>query len=520
MNYVGTENRYQYSIAPMCMDDYINNDNVCRVIDAFCESLDRVKMGFKHAETSKTGRPPYDPKILIKLYLYGYLNRINSSGMLAKEATRNIEIFWLIEKQTPSKRTLCYFKEHNTSAIKKVFYEFNKICKGLNLFGGETIAVDSVKIRANNSKHNNHRKEDIDKYLEGIDARIEKYFELLNEADLNENNEHSYCEKEIKWTIEKLLKKKEKYEEYQKELIENNNKEISVIDADSRNMRQGSGKGFDISYNTQVSVDAKNKLIVTYETTNKANDFGQLEKITDNVKEFLEKDEIIVLADAAYHDSMEILKCEEKGTTCIIPARKQGKQPSNEKYHRENFSYDVQKDVYICPEGQLLSYSYQHKTAKGKTLLAYSNASTCRNCPQKINCTKNKNGRVIDRFENQTKIEKINQRNDELKMKYKRHAIVEHPFGTIKWVWGFNRYQTRGFAKVGAENALIFCAYNMRRAINILGIDKIIEAISCGTLSHMCFISNFTIKLVYIFYQPLFSSIFIWEYHVFAQSHS
>jgi transposase len=480
MGYISGEDRKQVSFEPICLDDYVSQDNISRIIDIFCDKLDMEGLGFRHAQTLETGRPPYDPKMLLKLYLYGYLNRISSSGMLAREATRNIEVMWLTGKLEPKKRTLCYFKEQNTEAIKKVFREFNLLYKQLGLFGGETIAVDSVKIRANNSKHNNYCKAVIEQRLKEAEEGIAKYFAMLAENDASEAEEVELSADAIKKAIEKLTEKKAKYEALQQQLEESGDNEISTVDGDSRMMRQGSGKGLDVSYNTQVATDDKNKMIIVFETTNQANDFSRLSEMTESAKEFLCVDEITALADSGYYNTDDILKCEENGTTCLVPPMTDpGRKAPDEAYHRSNFEYNPESDVFVCPEGQELHYMAEIKAKGGRKVRQYRNEAACRKCPNKDKCTKGKEGRTVTRAKEQDKIDALNKRFAERHDEYKRRMeIVEHPFGTIKWVWGFNRYQTRGFAKVGAENALIFCAYNLRRAVNILGTEKLLEAMA------------------------------------------
>ena len=479
MRYIASVDRDQLQLAPLCLDDMVDENNPCRLIDVFCDSLNMKELGFKNAETAETGRPPFDPREFLKLYLYGYYNTITSSGRLAMETTRNIEVMWLIHNLRPKKRVLCYFKANNEEAIKKVFREFNKFYKQLGLFGNEIIGVDSVKIRANNGKKNNHTRTAVEKRLKQLEENIDKYFKMLSETDEQENDdgEPQIPVSQIKEILSSLQEKKQKYENYHQQINESKEEQISTVDVDSRLMKQGSGKGLHVSYNTQVAVDSKNKMIVEFETTNQANDLGRLENITEKAKEFLETKKIIALADSGYYDSTDILKCEGKGTTCLVPATKKSHQAKDSKYSIENFSYDKEKNMYTCPEG--IELKFMREVEKdGKVFLIYANYSTCRNCPVKDLCTKCKKGREVSRSSNQDEMDMLNIRFESMREIYdKRLEIVEHPFGTIKWVWGFNRYQTRGFKKVGTENALIFCTYNLKRAVNIVGIKKLIEEI-------------------------------------------
>lgn len=481
MGYIIGEARNQIELQPMCLDDYMASDNICRVIDAFCESLDMKELGFAHSVPSERGRPPYDPKVPLKLYLYGYLNRISSSGQLVRETKRNMEVMWLLEKQQPSKRTLCYFKAHNAQAIAKVFREFNMIYRKLELFGAEVIAVDSVKIRANNAKRHNYSRELVSRRIRETEADIAGYLAELEANDGSEADEPELSAGKVAVIVEQLEKKRENYAKLDRQLEESGESEISTIDGDSRMMRQGSGKGPDVSYNTQVVTDGKNKMIVGYDTTNQANDFGHLLEMTEKAKSFLCVKEITALADSGYYNTDDILKCEDAGTTCLVPPTAPGKKAPDVAYDRSNFTYDAEKDVYVCPEGQSLPYMSETTAKNGRKVRQYRSESVCCRCPNRERCTKSAGGRTVTRAKEQNRIDAINRRYAEGLEEYRqRQAIVEHAFGTIKWVWGFNRYQTRGFAKVGAENALIFCAYNLRRAVNILGTKKLLEAIAAA----------------------------------------
>lgn len=459
------------------LESMIPANSECRVIDLFCDNLDMVAMGFKHAETKAEGRPPYDPAPLLKLYLYGLLNRICSSGKLAIEATRNIEVMWLINGMRPSKRTLCYFKENNKNQLREVFLEFNRFYRKIGLFGKKTVALDSVKVKANNSKKRNHNKETIDKTLKKTQERIDEYLAALDEADKNDgfHEERDLTSDQIKDIITKLNAKKEKFENLHNELEKCGNTQISETDPDSRCMKQGSGKGMDVSYNTQVVTEAESKMIVDYETTNNGSDKGHLTEMGKSAKEFLGADKLDMLADTGYHDGKDMLEAEENGITCIVPKGKPGNQHSDDGYSREKFAYDEKKDIYICPQNQVLKKMREAKDSNGDVAFIYANYSACSHCPHRSKCTKGKH-RQLSRKSFQTEVDELDKRFIKQKGKYKkRQEIVEHPFGTIKWVWGFDRYYTKGIDFAAAENALRFTAYNLRRAINMIGVEKLIE---------------------------------------------
>ena len=460
------------------LEEMIPADSECRVIDCFCDKLNMVQMGFEHATTKEEGRPPFAPEVLLKLFLYGYLNHIASCGRLSREATRNIEVMWLLNGMTPSKRTLCYFKEHNKAAMRKVFSSFNRFYREIGLFGKQTVALDSVKVKANNSKKKNHNKDTIEKTLKKTEARIDEYLALLDEADRNEGyeEERDLTSEQIQEILKKLNAKKEKFEQLEKELQESEETQISTTDPDSRCMKQGSGKGMDVSYNTQVVTEAESKMIVDYETTNSGSDKGHLTEMANKAKEFLETDKITLLADTGYHEGKEMLEAETSNVTCLIPKAKPSNQNGEEGYSRDKFIYDPECNIYVCPAHQVLKFMRKKTDTNGDEAFIYANYHACANCPNRSKCTKAKY-REISRKAFQTQVDELDKRFLKCKGEYKkRQEIVEHPFGTIKWVWGFDRYLTRGIQSADAENALVFSAYNMRRAINMIGVEKLIEA--------------------------------------------
>ena len=475
-------------IIMMDWESMIPEDSECRVIDVFCDSLDMAKLGFKYSELKLTGCPPYSPKALLKLYLYGLLNRICSSGKLAIEAKRNIEVIWLINGLQPSKRTLCYFKENNKEALRKVFVEFNMFYKKIGLFGKKMTALDSVKVKANNSKKRNHNKKTVEKTIKKTEERINEYITALDEADKNEgfNEERALTSDQIKEILEKLKAKKEKFEDLQKQLEESGETQISETDPDARCMKQGSGKGMDISYNTQVVTEAESKMIVDFETTNKGSDKGQLTKMGTRAKEFLETETLVMTADTGYHDGKDMLEAEENGITCLVPKGKPGNQPDEKGYSKDKFTYDEEKDIYICPQGQILKKMCKITDSNGDQAFIYANQSACASCPHREKCTEGKYRR-ISRKSFQSDVDKLDARFIKRKGEYKkRQEIIEHQFGTIKWVWGFDRYYTKGIDFAQAENALRFTAYNLRRAINMIGVNELIELIKgCLPLYYM-----------------------------------
>ena len=461
------------------LDEMIPEDSECRVIDKFCDMLNMAELGFVHAEAKDEGRPSYPPEALLKLYLYGLLNRIMSSGQLSKEAKRNIEAIWLLNGMQPSKRTLCYFKENNKKALREVFVAFNKFYRNIGLFGKKTVALDSVKVKANNSKKRNHNRITVERTLKKTEERIDEYLALLDKADEADgyDEEHDLTSEQIKGILEKLNAKKEKFEDINCRLEESGETQISETDPDSRCMKQGSGKGMDISYSTQVVTEEQSKMIVDYKTTNNGSDNGHLTEMGNSAKEFLQTDEITMLADTGYHAGAEMLEAEKNGITCLIPKSKPGNQKSEEGYSRDKFKYDEGLDAYICPQNNTLSKKNETVDSNGDKAYIYANREACESCPNRNKCTKGKY-RQLSRKAFQTEVDKLDARFIKRKGEYKkRQEIIEHQFGTIKWVWGFDRYYTKGIEFAEAENALRFAAYNLRRAINMLGVERLLEEV-------------------------------------------
>jgi transposase len=474
MDYKTGIDRNQANLLPESLEDYVTEDNICRVIDAFVDKLDMVKLKFKYAITSGKGCPPYDPRAMLKLYLYGFLNGIRSSRKFETETIRNVEVMWLMNKLTPDDRTICNFRSDNKEAIKSTFRVFSKMCNDWGLYGKTVIAVDGTKIRANNSRKNNHQLDSVKKQLEWLEKKITEYMTALDENDKADQDETKPNAEQIKEILKKLTKKKLKFARYLSQIEANDGKEISTIDKDSRLMKQGGSAGFDVCYNVQSVFDSENKLIVDFDITNSPSDRGELYKMTESAKEIMEVSNIIALADKGYYESADIVKCETNGTECLVAKPQESHQTEDENYFRDKFRFDSEKNIYICPQGMELKFMRLEKKRE-ITHGVYANYAACRVCPNKDKCTKTKKGREISRSEFQGTMDIVDKRTKKYKTLYKqRQEIVEHPFGTVKKIWGFGRFFCRGKQKVTAETSLAFLAYNFRRVVNIQGVEKMI----------------------------------------------
>jgi transposase len=467
MRYKEGTDKYQYTFMPSCLDDYVPEGHICRMIVMFTGMLDMVVLGFKNAICKESGNRPFDPRMMLNLYIYGYLNRIRSSRRLEAETIRNVEVMWLMEGLTPDDKTICNFRKDNAAVLKKVFREFTKLCQGLELYGGEVIAVDGTKIRANNSRKNNHNKATVERELSRIDKHIREYMNALDESDKADTKETpiKVDPEKIKKALEKLNKRKLKFEGL-KEKISETDQEVSTIDPDSRLMHQGGdARALDVCYNVQVAVDGKYKLPVDFEvSTNPSDQSGQLKPMTDKVKEVTGKENLTVLADTGYYNGEDIAKCEENGAACLI--KKPNTHAQSKEYLTEYFKYDKERDCYICPQQKELRFSCVSK-CRGKEFRDYANYSACGKCPKQSGCTKGKYRR-ISRPLYQNVLDIVDERTKNNPELYRqRQEIVEHPFGTIKKVWSFSQYLCRRKEKVNGETSLAFLAYCMRRVFNI-----------------------------------------------------
>ena len=477
MRYIQGVSREQRILFPESVDEYIAEDNPIKFIDAFVDSLDLSELGFKHSEPELTGRPPYNPADLLKLYIYGYLNRIRSTRSLEKETKRNLELMWLLSKLAPDFKTIADFRKDNKKAIRAVCREFILLCKKLSLFGGEVVAIDGSKFKAVNSKKRNLNESKLNKKIEEIEEKIDAYLCELEESD-KEEEEPLVSGEELKDKIKFLQVRKSEYQGLLGRLKESGKSQISLTDPDSRAMMNN--QRIEVCYNVQFTVDEKHKLIVDHEVTNEISDQNELSKMAKRAKEILGVEGIEVLADKGYYDGVEVKECLDNGITPYIPEpERQGFQKKNilrPLFYKDKFSYDKEKNVYICPEGIELTYR-NTSVISGKRMSVYK-SKECTVCKSKELCTKQNKGRVIYRWEYEEVLEDMRKRvklnRDKVK---KRQWLIEHVFGTMKRNFNHGYFLTRGIDKVGGEMGLTVLAYNIRRVLNILGVDGLIAAV-------------------------------------------
>jgi transposase len=463
-----------------CIDDYVEADSICRVIEAFVAKQNMSHLGFKYAETKDVGRCPYDPKVLSKVYLYGYLNHIRSSRRLEREMHRNVEMMWLTEGLTPDDKTISNFRKDNAKQFKKLFTSFNKLCMELNLFGKETVAEDGTKIKAQNGRKNYRTRKSTQQEIERLEKKLKKKFEQfmqeMDENDAKEAVEEVIDTEKVAEAIKNINEKKAYLESLLEKMDETEKDSVCTVDEDATLMKNGNNYGYDVSYNVEAAVDEKHGLIVEFDVTNSTNDINELSNISIKAKEALAVDKLNALADKGFSNGEEIKKCEDEGITCFIPKPKPSHQPEDKSYSRENFIYDEEKNIYVCPEGNELAYV---RTRARGGYAVYANKTACMNCPNKSKCTKSKTRREIERSPYQSYADKAAQRAKENPDLYhRRQELSEHPFGIIKRIWGFNQFLCRGKEKATGETALAFLAVKLSRVINLMGAEKLIEALA------------------------------------------
>jgi len=475
MSYIEGESREQRILFPEVLDDYIGEDNVVRFLDAYIDGLEMEELGFKQSLPKETGRPPYDPRDLLKLYIYGYLNRLRTSRMLERECGRNLELMWLMRKLGPDFKTIADFRKDNRKAFKAVFRHFVLLCKQMGLVGGELVAVDGSKLKAVNSGQKNFSPKKLEKRLKEIDKKVERYLDEMDRADKQEKATSEITAAELKEKIEKLKQRKGQYEELLKVLKASGEKQISLTDGDSRAMAL-TPRG-EVSYNAQTVVDSKYHLIVDQDVTNDGLDNHQLLTMAKSAKQILGQQQLQVVADMGYYNQEELKGCEEAGIRAYVSKPLVSKNTARGLFGKEKFVYEADGDCYRCPAGERLDFRFESEQDGRK--FRYYWTTACPGCALKAQCTTDPRFHRIKRWEHEAILERIAERvrSSPTVMKL-RKQIVEHPFGTIKF-WNDQRhFLLKGLEKVKGEFSLSTMAYDMKRAINILGVKALIAALA------------------------------------------
>ena len=470
--FIKGEDRHQATLFPERLDDYIAEDSAVRVIDVFLDQLDLSGLGFK-TEPNDTGRPAYHPSTMLKIYVYGYLNRVQSSRRLEREAQRNIELMWLTERLAPDFKTIADFRKDNGVPIRLVCREFVMLCRKLNLFTQAFVAIDGSKFKAVNNRDRNFTKAKMKRRLQQIDESIERYLGQMASADRQECSEDKALRLEDK--ISALKKEMARLKKLEVRMLEAPDQQISLTDPDARSMAtSGKGTGM-VGYNVQTAVDAKHHLIVAHEVTNVGHDRAQLANMAMQAKEALDTGALSVVADRGYFKSEEILACEKAGIETYLPKPQTSGNQARGQFGRDAFRYLPEEDAYECPAGERLPWRMQTED-KGRTLSLYW-ASNCQQCHIKAKCTTGIR-RKMTRWEHEAVLEKVQARLDRNPAAMSiRRSTVEHPFGTLKAWMGSTHFLTKSLGRVSTEMSLHVLAYNMKRMMNILGSKTLIEAI-------------------------------------------
>jgi transposase len=474
MSHISGLDRSQLLLLPETVDDYVGADNPVRFIDAFVAGLDLAAMGFARVTAKATGRPGYAPGDLLKLYIYGYLNRVRSSRRLEAEAHRNIEVIWLLGGLKPDFKTIADFRNDNHAAFKKVFREFVILCRRLDLFGRELLAVDGTRIKAVNNKDRNFTTGSLQKFIAAADKKLEDYLGRLDAGDLEEGATNSSRVENLAEKIEALKKKRGEYAAYLSALKKCGESQMSLTDPDSRAMAAYTKVG--VGYNAQIAVDAKHKMIVEQAVSNDVLDMGLLQQTAEPARQILDVETIDVVADKGYFRTEDIAVCEKAGLIPHVPKPQRGPAVASGFFRKDEFRYDVAQDAYVCPGGHQLK-PIRRGRLRNMRKIDYANARACRGCPLRPRCTNNY--RAVSRLENEDALDRMAERlNAKPEILDRRREIVEHPFGTIKQWMNQGAFLMRGLEKVRAEFSLTALAYNLRRALNILGMEKLMAAVA------------------------------------------
>ena len=511
MKYIKGQNRSQTSLFPVSLDNAVAAENEVRLIDAFVDHLHLPEFGFK-VDHTENGRPAYHPADLLKLYIYGYLNKVRSSRDLEKECRRNIEVMWLLKCLKPDHNTIANFRRDNPKAIKKVFRETVRVARYFNLIGGTLIASDSTKLRAQNSKKNNYNQKKIDRHLEYIENKLAEYEKALAESDGDQR-------KEIEQEIDKQNQRKQGYLKIEKELTESGQPQASTSDPESRQLITRNNIT-EVAYNAQTLVDAKHNLPFDYKVTN-TNDAKAMGGMLRRAKTILRSNNFTALYDKGYHTGSEFKTADELGIDVMVAIPGVAANAPTQNYNVENFVFDPINDCYTCPQAELMTTNGRWHQAKTYRFKRYT-TKACKTCKAKPECSKAHCGKAIQRSEFQEYVDRNKTLINENKQLYrKRQQIVEHPYGTIKRQWGFNYIITKKYIqRAEADFGFIMTAYNLRRIINIIGARNLGKYMK-GVFQHFLLkikrfqlflsqinrIRNKTIKT--IFYTYLFPGRFI-----------
>jgi transposase len=470
-------NRHEEIRFPERLDDYIAAENPVRFLDAFVDHLNLTTLGFQRAQPAVTGRPAYDPADLLKLYLYGYLYRLRSSRRLEQETHRNVELMWLLKKLRPDHKTIADFRKNNLVPLRQVCREFTLLCKQLELFAGELVAIDGSKFKAVNAKERNFTPDRLAKLLQQIDQRIEGYLKDLDGQDTQDEagTPGGAVAENLQAKLEALQQRKLLYADVQAQLEASGATQLSLTDPESRAMKLGKGRGTEVCYNVQTAVDSKHKLIIANDVTNDTGDRACLSPMALQAQDIL-GGTFDAVADVGYYHGEEVKTCLEAGITPYVARPVTSANQKLGLFSKDDFTYDGATDTYQCPAGEQLTFRFA-TVQQGRHIRYYATAA-CRACPLKQQCTRNKGGRRLTRWVDEHLLEEMEQRvRSRPEVMKQRKQLVEHPFGTMKRWWDAGYFLMRGLEKVRTEFSLTVLAYNLRRVLNLVEMPRLIAAL-------------------------------------------
>jgi transposase len=475
--FVEGEDRRQATLLPDCLDDYVTEDNPVRIVDVFIDELDLAALGFAGIVPEVTGRPSYHPATLLKIYIYGYLNRIQSSRRLERETQRNLELMWLTGRLMPDFKTIADFRRDNGPAIRAACAQFVVLCRSLNLFTRAVVAIDGSKFKAVNNRDKNFTVAKVAKRIEQVEASIARYLAALDRADRQDNDVAEAKTARLKEKIEGLRRQMQALREMGQQVEAAPDQQISLTDPDARSMAT-SGKGTGIvGYNVQMAVEAEHHLIVAHEVTNVGNDRTQLLAMGRQAQDVMACEEVTALADRGYFNGDEVLACEGTGVLPCVPKTLTSGNTKRGLFTGQDFVYDAEHDHYTCPAGQHLTKG-KVRSDRRDNIDHYRNLTACSTCALKPRCTPDKHKRV-KRWQHEDVLDRMQDRLERMPEAMTiRRQTVEHPFGTIKAWMGSTHFLMKTLEKVKTEMSLHVLAYNLKRVINILGVGPLLKALT------------------------------------------
>jgi transposase len=473
--FIEGKDRRQTLLLPECLDDYVTQDNPVRVIDAFIEELDLLRLGFAGAQPAATGRPAYHPAVLLKIYLYGYLHRVPSSRRLEQEAQRNLELIWLTGQLAPDFKTIADFRRDNAEAIRATCRQFVVLCRGLGLLAGGEVALDGSKFKAVNSQDRNFTRAKLAKRMAQVEASIAGYLKALDQTDRADDETTPAKAERLQEKIVALRERMQTLQAIGEQLETSPDQQVSLTDPDARAMVTSSNPRGIVGYNVQAALDTKHHLIVAHEVTNVGSDRHHLATMAAQAKTTMDAEVLTVLADRGYYTGPEILECERTGITPLVPKPLTSPAKAEGRFGKQDFTYEPDDNTYRCPAGETLTRRLA-SVERGMTIDVYW-TTRCAGCALKAQCTTGRERR-IRRWQHEVVLEameaRLRARPDAMQV---RKCTVEHVFGTLKGWMGATHFLTKGLKTTAAEMSLHVLAYNMKRVIGILGVQPLLTGI-------------------------------------------